>query len=162
MPAEFLCNLPKNLTTHLTHKLYAVFPLYFQNGWGMYRNKSLKGQRSTEKITQQPLSQRRQFPWHLLHRSLPRSSRHSPQLELHRRQRSCSPDKTASPAEWFLPWLPAWWSSVPTVPPALRRVPLQCLPPAGTAHHAPSPARCSRNFPEAPVQYSCRCHEYRP
>ncbi len=26
MPAEFLCNLPKNLTTHLTHKLYAVFP----------------------------------------------------------------------------------------------------------------------------------------
>ena len=28
MPAEFLCNLPKNLTTHLTHKLYAVFPLF--------------------------------------------------------------------------------------------------------------------------------------
>ena len=28
MPAEFLGNLPKNLTTHLTHKLYAVFPLY--------------------------------------------------------------------------------------------------------------------------------------
>ena len=28
MPAEFLCNLPKNLATHLTHKLYAVFPLY--------------------------------------------------------------------------------------------------------------------------------------
>jgi len=27
MPAEFLCNLPKNLTTHLTHKLYAVLPL---------------------------------------------------------------------------------------------------------------------------------------
>ena len=27
MPAEFLCNLPKNLTTHLTHKLYSVFPL---------------------------------------------------------------------------------------------------------------------------------------
>ena len=26
MPAGFLCNLPKNLTTHLTHKLYAVFP----------------------------------------------------------------------------------------------------------------------------------------
>ena len=26
MPAEFLGNLPKNLTTHLTHKLYAVFP----------------------------------------------------------------------------------------------------------------------------------------
>ena len=26
MPAEFLCNLPKNLTTHLTHKLYSVFP----------------------------------------------------------------------------------------------------------------------------------------
>ena len=26
MPAEFLCNLPKNLTMHLTHKLYAVFP----------------------------------------------------------------------------------------------------------------------------------------
>jgi len=26
MPAEFLSNLPKNLTTHLTHKLYAVFP----------------------------------------------------------------------------------------------------------------------------------------
>ena len=26
MPAEFLCNLPKNLTTHLTHKLYAAFP----------------------------------------------------------------------------------------------------------------------------------------
>jgi hypothetical protein len=26
LPAEFLCNLPKNLTTHLTHKLYAVFP----------------------------------------------------------------------------------------------------------------------------------------
>ena len=26
MPAEFLCNLPKNLTTHLTHKLCAVFP----------------------------------------------------------------------------------------------------------------------------------------
>ncbi|MFR3849094.1 MAG: hypothetical protein ACLTYC_11885, partial [Ruminococcus callidus] len=22
----FLCNLPKNLTTHLTHKLYPVFP----------------------------------------------------------------------------------------------------------------------------------------
>ena len=28
MPAEFLSNLPKNLATHLTHKLYAVFPLY--------------------------------------------------------------------------------------------------------------------------------------
>ncbi|RGM80832.1 hypothetical protein DXB92_06285 [Ruminococcus sp. OM06-36AC] len=28
MPAEFLCNLPKNLTTHLTHKLYSVFPLF--------------------------------------------------------------------------------------------------------------------------------------
>ena len=27
MPAEFLCNLPKNLTTHLTHKLYSVFPI---------------------------------------------------------------------------------------------------------------------------------------
>ena len=26
MPAEFLCNLPKNLTTHLTHKLYSMFP----------------------------------------------------------------------------------------------------------------------------------------
>jgi hypothetical protein len=26
MPAEFLCNLPKNLTTHLTHKLYSAFP----------------------------------------------------------------------------------------------------------------------------------------
>ena len=26
MPAEFLGNLPKNLTTHLTHKLYSVFP----------------------------------------------------------------------------------------------------------------------------------------
>ncbi|HCD39643.1 MAG TPA: hypothetical protein DEQ76_01420 [Ruminococcus sp.] len=26
MPAEFLVNLPKNLTTHLTHKLCAVFP----------------------------------------------------------------------------------------------------------------------------------------
>ena len=26
MPAEFLSNLPKNLTTHLTHKLYSVFP----------------------------------------------------------------------------------------------------------------------------------------
>lgn len=26
MPAEFLCNLPKNLTTHLTHKLCAVLP----------------------------------------------------------------------------------------------------------------------------------------
>ena len=26
MPAEFLSNLPKNLTTHLTYKLYAVFP----------------------------------------------------------------------------------------------------------------------------------------
>ena len=26
MSAEFLCNLPKNLTTHLTHKLYSVFP----------------------------------------------------------------------------------------------------------------------------------------
>ena len=26
MPAEFLCILPKNLTTHLTHKLYSVFP----------------------------------------------------------------------------------------------------------------------------------------
>ena len=29
MPAEFLCNLPKNLTTHLTHKLYSVFPYEF-------------------------------------------------------------------------------------------------------------------------------------
>jgi len=29
MPAEFLYNLPKNLTTHLTHKLYAVFPLQY-------------------------------------------------------------------------------------------------------------------------------------
>ncbi|RGM80795.1 hypothetical protein DXB92_06080 [Ruminococcus sp. OM06-36AC] len=28
MPAEFLCNLPKNLATHLTHKLYAVFPIH--------------------------------------------------------------------------------------------------------------------------------------
>ncbi|MCI6651554.1 MAG: hypothetical protein MSH13_08515, partial [Ruminococcus callidus] len=28
MPAEFLCNLPKNLTTHLTHKLYSVFPYF--------------------------------------------------------------------------------------------------------------------------------------
>ena len=27
MPAEFLRNLPKNLTTHLTHKLCAVLPL---------------------------------------------------------------------------------------------------------------------------------------
>ncbi|ERJ87519.1 hypothetical protein RUMCAL_03290 [Ruminococcus callidus ATCC 27760] len=27
MPAEFLCNLPKNLTTHLTHKLCSVFLL---------------------------------------------------------------------------------------------------------------------------------------
>ena len=27
MPAEFLGNLPKNLTTHLTHKLYSVLPL---------------------------------------------------------------------------------------------------------------------------------------
>ena len=26
LPAEFLCNLPKNLTTHLTHKLCAVLP----------------------------------------------------------------------------------------------------------------------------------------
>ena len=26
MPAEFLVNLPKNLTTHLTHKLCAVLP----------------------------------------------------------------------------------------------------------------------------------------
>ena len=26
LPAEFLCNLPKNLTTHLTHKLFSVFP----------------------------------------------------------------------------------------------------------------------------------------
>jgi hypothetical protein len=26
MPAEFLSNLPKNLTTHLTYKLYSVFP----------------------------------------------------------------------------------------------------------------------------------------
>ena len=26
MPAEFLGNLPKNLTTHLTHKLCAVLP----------------------------------------------------------------------------------------------------------------------------------------
>ncbi|ERJ97016.1 hypothetical protein RUMCAL_00609 [Ruminococcus callidus ATCC 27760] len=26
LPAEFLSNLPKNLTTHLTHKLYSVFP----------------------------------------------------------------------------------------------------------------------------------------
>jgi len=26
MPAKFLSNLPKNLTTHLTYKLYAVFP----------------------------------------------------------------------------------------------------------------------------------------
>ena len=28
MPAEFLNNLPKNLTTHLTHKLYSVFPQF--------------------------------------------------------------------------------------------------------------------------------------
>jgi len=28
MPAEFLGNLPKNLTTHLTHKLCAVSPLF--------------------------------------------------------------------------------------------------------------------------------------
>jgi hypothetical protein len=26
MPAEFLNNLPKNLTTHLPHKLYSAFP----------------------------------------------------------------------------------------------------------------------------------------
>ena len=26
LPAEFLYNPPKNLTTRLTHKLYAVFP----------------------------------------------------------------------------------------------------------------------------------------
>ncbi|HCD40772.1 MAG TPA: hypothetical protein DHU76_00475 [Ruminococcus sp.] len=31
MPAEFLCNLPKNLTTHLTHKLYAVFPCLYDS-----------------------------------------------------------------------------------------------------------------------------------
>ena len=31
MPAEFLGNLPKNLTTHLTHKLYAVFPYKSKN-----------------------------------------------------------------------------------------------------------------------------------
>ena len=29
MPAEFLGNLPKNLTTHLTHKLCAVLPKIF-------------------------------------------------------------------------------------------------------------------------------------
>ena len=29
MPAEFLGNLPKNLTTHLTHKLYALLSLLF-------------------------------------------------------------------------------------------------------------------------------------
>ena len=29
MPAKFLNNLPKNLTTHLTHKLYSVFPQLF-------------------------------------------------------------------------------------------------------------------------------------
>jgi hypothetical protein len=26
MPAKFLCNLPKNPTAHLTHKLCAVLP----------------------------------------------------------------------------------------------------------------------------------------
>ena len=29
MPEEFLGNLPKNLTTHLTHKLCAVLPELF-------------------------------------------------------------------------------------------------------------------------------------
>ena len=33
MPAEFLCNLPKNLTTHLTHKLYSVFPKPWKSGY---------------------------------------------------------------------------------------------------------------------------------
>ncbi len=31
MPAEFLGNLPKNLTTHLTHKLCAVLPQQFSD-----------------------------------------------------------------------------------------------------------------------------------
>ncbi len=29
MPAKFLCNLPKNPTAHLTHKLCAVLPMIF-------------------------------------------------------------------------------------------------------------------------------------
>lgn len=29
MPAEFLNNLPKNLTTHLPHKLYAALPIVY-------------------------------------------------------------------------------------------------------------------------------------
>ncbi|RGM79219.1 hypothetical protein DXB92_08955 [Ruminococcus sp. OM06-36AC] len=38
MPAEFLCNLPKNLTTHLTHKLYSVFPKAIKfAAWHMMR-----------------------------------------------------------------------------------------------------------------------------
>jgi len=42
MPAEFLSNLPKNLTTHLTHKLYAVFPIVYQKSWRLSINKAEK------------------------------------------------------------------------------------------------------------------------
>ena len=33
LPAEFLCNLPKNLTMHLTHKFCLVLPLLFYRLW---------------------------------------------------------------------------------------------------------------------------------
>ncbi|HCY34940.1 MAG TPA: hypothetical protein DHU76_07230, partial [Ruminococcus sp.] len=46
LPAEFLCNLPKNLTMHLTHKFCLVLPLLFFIDYGIinarqYRTKSV-------------------------------------------------------------------------------------------------------------------------
>ena len=38
MPAEFLGNLPKNLTTHLTHKLCAVLPIVYHSFSEGYKN----------------------------------------------------------------------------------------------------------------------------
>ncbi|RGM78632.1 hypothetical protein DXB92_09985 [Ruminococcus sp. OM06-36AC] len=35
LPAEFLCNLPKNLTMHLTHKFCLVLPLLFFIDYGI-------------------------------------------------------------------------------------------------------------------------------
>ena len=54
MPAEFLNNLPKNLTTHLPHKLYSAFPnknetRFWANRQGTQRSVSGNGVMRYEK-----------------------------------------------------------------------------------------------------------------
>ena len=39
LPAKFLCNLPKNLTMHLTHKFCLVLPLLFFIDYGIIKER---------------------------------------------------------------------------------------------------------------------------